>query len=135
MAGAFLLPLAPALAAPYDGVWTGTSTPDNPGPVCGTDSHDVIVHIEDSWLSGSSSLAGEIGGIVYGQLDSNGAVIYGEAYDYQDHTLDSTYTGAFSGASADIHWTNAGNNCTGTVTLTKQVSYDTGFNELWYGEA
>jgi len=59
LAFALLLPLTPALAAPFDGVWTGTSTADT--PECGTDSYDVIVHIEDSWLTGSASFAGEIG--------------------------------------------------------------------------
>ena len=131
LACTLLLPLAPALAAPFDGVWTGTSTADT--PECGTDSYDVIVHIEDSWLTGSASFAGEIGTTIYGLIDNNGSVIYGEAFE--DYAPASTFTGNFAETVAELHWTNIENACTGTVDLARESSYDTGFSELWYGEA
>src|SRR3972149_11593432 len=79
LAFALLLPLTPALAAPFDGVWTGLATEET-GPGCGG-TYDVILHIEDSWLTGAASDAGTIGTIIYGYIDSDGTVSYGGAYE------------------------------------------------------
>jgi hypothetical protein len=128
----FVLFYSPMLmASQFDGVWTGNAVDISGGEGC-NDTTPVVVLIDGGQIKGTVFDEDDI--FVTGTVNSDGMISSGS---FTDMMYDiGSFTGTFSGETATISYMeDMVGNCSGTLMLTQEASFDSGFDELWTGTA